>query len=411
MYILDNQLSDLTTLSQKELRERYFDIKAPLSASLIKEYQQVLEKFPFSKKKVNEILEKQDFSKCTTALALGDLIHKIEENPDYIEKLVILKEIELLPKEKEILNSFMLLAKENKENANMLSLMRCYCTSYNNATTRLINEIGFQELDSMETYPKDVYKTFEKVQELWETISPYVESYFNVTEGQIILNDLFDAPQEILQILTSIPEILQENEFYQHLLSLGQSTKEMVILWKTEDNIAAKSMLDRFIIDHKNKKIIYLDVKTCGDGRWLFLKNYVKFSYYQQMAIYRDALNYLISKDVDYKDFTIEVYILGIYYNIGYSEIFKVSSIDLDTGKFGGKFKIKGYETILYKRNGFFEIEMTHASNYDFSVDGIEAADFLNHLPGYERTLKTLKQDYNEAAFGIYKQFEDLSSF
>ena len=163
MYILDNQLSDLTTLSQTELRQRYFNIKAPLSASLIKEYQQLLDKFPFSKKKVNEILEKQDFFKTTSALALGDLIHKIEENPDYIEKLVVLKEIELLPKEKEILNSFMLIAKENIENANMLSLMRCYCTSYNNATTRLINDIGIQELNSMETYSKDIQKTFEKV--------------------------------------------------------------------------------------------------------------------------------------------------------------------------------------------------------------------------------------------------------
>jgi len=355
--------------------------------------------YPFSSYKIKESLKAADKKKHTTALSLGDLIHKIEENPSYVDKIIVISKPDLLPKEMEILELF---SKQSIDTEpSFVGLLSCYCETYNNADTRAIKEAGYDSINENST-GKSISKIFEKVQEIWEKIETYVTLYVRAKKAnKIVLNDLFPNPEEILDIVQSIPEILSVNEKYQDLISCGQNTKELVILWKYLGE-SFKSMLDRVILDHKNKRIIYLDVKTCGDGRSLFLRNYLKFSWFRQMAVYREALLSFLGKD--YEDYTIEIYILAIYYNQKYSEIFYVSPVDLDTGKFGGKLKQKGYETSLYKCHDHFKIEMTHSFNFDQSTDGIEANDFLNHIKGFHQIVRTLKEDYYAESFGLYQQ-------
>jgi len=64
---------------------------------------------------------------------------------------------------------------------------------------------------------------------------------------------------------------------------------EYVIFWKYPNGVECKSMLDRFIIDHKNKEIILVDVKTSSDvGN--FGEHFMHFKYYRQMAFYWMAI-------------------------------------------------------------------------------------------------------------------------
>lgn len=82
--------------------------------------------------------------------------------------------------------------------------------------------------------------------------------------------------------------------------------------------IPCKSLLDRFKVDHVNKKITLIDIKTTSH-LWSFKDSVDKFDYFRQIAYYILALMwYFKDLDIDVDDYDVEAYIVAIENSKGY---------------------------------------------------------------------------------------------
>ncbi len=75
---------------------------------------------------------------------------------------------------------------------------------------------------------------------------------------------------------------------------------EYVIFWEYPNGVKCKSMLDRFVIDHKKKEITLVDVKTSFDVGG-FSEHFMHFKYYRQLAFYWMAIHHEFKDKI--KDF------------------------------------------------------------------------------------------------------------
>lgn len=95
---------------------------------------------------------------------------------------------------------------------------------------------------------------------------------------------------------------------------------EMKILWEHpfvmdgDQKLVCKSVIDKLVIDHKEKKIKLIDLKTSSDLHE-FEDKFEKLKYYRQMAFYWFAVEYYIRheiKDKDFTEYSRETYIVGV---------------------------------------------------------------------------------------------------
>ena len=70
-------------------------------------------------------------------------------------------------------------------------------------------------------------------------------------------------------------------------------------------DVKVKIMLDLLIVDHKNKTLQPVDLKTSSVPGFEFSKNFLQFRYDLQASMYTDVLADVISKTEEYKDYTI----------------------------------------------------------------------------------------------------------
>lgn len=104
------------------------------------------------------------------------------------------------------------------------------------------------------------------------------------------------------ELMTNQPGLECNNEFH--------------INWEAEKiGVPCKSLLDRVKIDHANKKITLIDLKTTADV-YNFKHSVEEYDYYRQIAFYTLALTWYM-KDQGYsiEDYDLEAYIIAIQTN------------------------------------------------------------------------------------------------
>ena len=91
---------------------------------------------------------------------------------------------------------------------------------------------------------------------------------------------------------------------------------EFHINWEAEkQRVSCKSLLDRVKIDHANRKIILIDLKTTADV-YNFKHSVEEYDYYRQIAFYILALTwYMKDQGYDIEDYDLEAYIVAIQSN------------------------------------------------------------------------------------------------
>lgn len=125
------------------------------------------------------------------------------------------------------------------------------------------------------------------------------------------------------------------------------------IIWEVNEK-PCKSLFDIIKIDHKNKIIYPVDLKTTGDHVLNFPTNFIKWKYYLQASFYSDALAYFIKNNEKLSDYTIDKFrFLIISSNDARKPlVYETTERDLYVGKHGGTLKynnreIKGYLQII----------------------------------------------------------------
>ena len=69
--------------------------------------------------------------------------------------------------------------------------------------------------------------------------------------------------------------------------------------------VKVRAMMDLIVVNHKEKTIQIVDLKTSAMPAYDFAENFVKFRYDIEAAVYTDVIDIVKSMDKDYEDYTI----------------------------------------------------------------------------------------------------------
>jgi hypothetical protein len=127
-----------------------------------------------------------------------------------------------------------------------------------------------------------IQKIIDDGHEYWETLINCPK------DKQIISKEEYDNALTIVETLRSHPHTSKYFfEKHPHLYSRNQ-----VAIYFEYKGIKCKALLDRILIDKKNKRIQPLDLKTLAGSTKAFPTNVKKFKYYIQAAWYTLALQH-----------------------------------------------------------------------------------------------------------------------
>ena len=177
-------------------------------------------------------------------------------------------------------------------------LLTAYRSAYNNQKT---SEIALKEATELSNKYTDYIKAI-KEKSLNKKVISFADLNMLKTIKDNILNHI-----KAKELIEDKPGVESHNEFH--------------INWelKVNDWIApCKSLLDRCIFDHVNKKITLIDLKTTSDV-YNFKHSVEEFDYYRQLCYYLLAISwYMNDLGIDISDYDCEAYIIAIQTNGNY---------------------------------------------------------------------------------------------
>lgn len=94
-----------------------------------------------------------------------------------------------------------------------------------------------------------------------------------------------------------VQEVFSENELLYQLKFKGEY-----------EGIPVRCMMDAVYVDHENKKIIPVDLKTSSSPPYKFPDSYLKWNYFIQSGLYSYILKQNLEKDEYFKDFEVSPY-------------------------------------------------------------------------------------------------------
>jgi len=113
-------------------------------------------------------------------------------------------------------------------------------------------------------------------------------------------------------------KIFRSNPYLSNLFGKVSTDKKEFLYqtqYKTEwvlpngEEVTVKIMPDLLVVDHENKTIQPVDLKTSSMPGYDFAENFIKFRYDIQAELYTDVLRLIIDKDPDYKDYVVLDYL------------------------------------------------------------------------------------------------------
>ena len=116
---------------------------------------------------------------------------------------------------------------------------------------------------------------------------------------------------------------------------------QVPILWSLKDHgidELGKCLLDIVLIDHEEKKVYPIDLKTTSRSALGFESQVLKWSYYLQASYYYYAMKFVAEKDKSYTDYTVQPFkfIVLSQKDINRPYIYNTTEEELVCGKDGG---------------------------------------------------------------------------
>ena len=193
--------------------------------------------------------------------------------------------------------------------------------NYNNAILDACNDHNYQPNWKTETRIAKIIEAWE----YWEDLKQ--------AEGKVVLSQ--EENDLISQIVMSIRTNPTTSKYFE--TSKDVEILDQLAIYFSYCDIDCKALLDRVIVDHKNKTIQPIDFKTMGDQTIYFPKSLRQRRYDIQAAFYTQAIfQWCIMQDkyLDYKILNFK-FIVESTINPGNPLVFTCSSELLDIGKNG----------------------------------------------------------------------------
>ena len=147
---------------------------------------------------------------------------------------------------------------------------------------------------------------------------------------------------------------------------------QLELYWKYKD-FDCRSRLDIVKINHKDKTILPIDVKTSGKSTYNFLESVVRFRYDLQAAFYMEALQWYIDNTDKYKDYKLLPFLFIVEHTDypGLPLIYECTEKDIHYGKFGGITKtgvrLKGFDELIEDLKWYYTYD-----SWDYTREVIE---------------------------------------
>lgn len=174
---------------------------------------------------------------------------------------------------------------------------------------------------------KSEEKKIQEAKELVELYQNYIEYFRNKDSKKVISFADFN-------MLKAIKKNMEDHKKANELLFKYPETfevhNEFHINWEypnasTLGDLPCKSLLDRVMIDHTNKKIILVDIKTTADV-YNFKHSIEEFDYCRQLAYYWLAIHWYFKNELklNIEEYEYETYIIAVQSHDGYEvRVFK----------------------------------------------------------------------------------------
>ena len=187
---------------------------------------------------------------------------------------------------------------------------------------------------SYSTKGKSDDKSLSEGLELRNKLDDYIK-YLQIerTSNKKVIS--FSDLNQLKNIEANIRAHKKANELLYEQPSTCEVYSEFHINWdfvRPNWSVACKSLIDRFVVDHTNKKITLIDLKTTVDVH-NFEKSIEEYDYVRQLAFYSLALEsyFEVELDLVFSDYTIEYYIVAVQNNgTNNVRVLKFSHEDID---------------------------------------------------------------------------------
>jgi hypothetical protein len=136
--------------------------------------------------------------------------------------------------------------------------------------------------------------------------SKYYE-LLHIAENKTILNSL--AYQDVCNTVNALKNSAATREYFADDVPWSNIERCYQLKFKdTIDNVDYRCMADLIIVDHDNKVIYPIDLKTSSKAEWDFYKSFIDWNYHIQARLYAKIILHNIRKDEYFKSFSIAPY-------------------------------------------------------------------------------------------------------
>lgn len=206
-------------------------------------------------------------------------------------------------------------------------------------------DILISAMDECGFYPK--FKTDTRLEKLNN-----VSEYFDVrrTGKEVVSREEWDDAVEMIRAF--------RNNKYTNTIFGTKNSNDIEYIYQAQfvvdlpcddgTTVKFKIMPDLLVVNHKEKTVQPVDLKTSAMPAYDFKENFIKFRYDIEAASYTDVLRMVMDTDEDYKNYTILPYLFTDISRVDKVPVTFVYDPNSDTQTLGFTFK-SGGKTYRYK--------------------------------------------------------------
>lgn len=200
-----------------------------------------------------------------------------------------------------------------------------------------------------------------------ETVQNYYNFLVNSKDKKVISREEYDKALRIVNSLLT-------NRFTSKYFNCEDTEclTQLELYWNYKD-FDCRSRLDIVKINHKEKTILPIDVKTSGKSTYNFLESIIRFRYDLQASFYTEALQWYIDNKEEYKGYKLLPFLFIVEHTDypGLPLIYECTEKDIHGGKYGGVtttgVKLKGFDELVTDLKWYYQYD-----SWDYTREIIE---------------------------------------
>ena len=124
----------------------------------------------------------------------------------------------------------------------------------------------------------------------------YLAVNFDEKKRNIITTDEYNKALDI-------SEVLKTHEYSTHIFNNSLENINQYKFQCEYNGLIFRGVIDKVLIDHENKSIQFIDLKTGQDKALSFKSSFIKYRYYLQEAVYMQAFDHIVG-ELGLEDYT-----------------------------------------------------------------------------------------------------------